>query len=93
MGGEMIPEKGKQEGSAKYSNTADEWPKEPLYPCNECGKLRTKDEGGTTFTVCDECWEKNHPKLKKYCEDCGAEVSDDGYSIDPNKACYYCKLD
>jgi len=28
------------------------------YPCSECGKTRTKDEGGTTFTVCDECWDK-----------------------------------
>lgn len=31
---------------------------ERLYPCADCGKLRTKDEGGTTFTVCDECWDK-----------------------------------
>ena len=28
-----------------------------------------------------------------FCDHCGAEVSDDGYSIDPEKACYYCKLD
>lgn len=28
------------------------------YPCAKCGKLRTKDEGGTTFTVCDTCWDK-----------------------------------
>lgn len=35
------------------------------YPCAECGKLRTKDEGGTTFTVCDECWNERHkPKNK-----------------------------
>jgi hypothetical protein len=27
------------------------------YPCIKCGKLRTKDEGGTTFTVCDGCWD------------------------------------
>lgn len=27
------------------------------YPCAKCGKLRTKDEGGTTFTVCDKCWD------------------------------------
>jgi len=32
------------------------------YPCTECGKLRTKDEGGTTFTLCDECWEKHYGK-------------------------------
>ncbi len=35
---------------------------EKTYPCSMCGKLRTKDEGGTTFTVCDECWEKTHQK-------------------------------
>jgi len=28
------------------------------YPCKKCGKLRSKDEGGTVFTVCDECWDK-----------------------------------
>ncbi len=27
-----------------------------IYPCDDCGKLRTKAEGGTTFTVCEECW-------------------------------------
>ena len=31
---------------------------EPMYPCADCGKLRTKAEGGTTFTVCDPCWDK-----------------------------------
>ncbi|MBK8006787.1 MAG: hypothetical protein IPK12_23645 [Gemmatimonadetes bacterium] len=34
---------------------------EPTYPCVECGKLRTKAEGGTTFTVCDACWDKAKP--------------------------------
>ena len=29
-----------------------------IYPCADCGKMRTKEEGGTTFTVCDECWDK-----------------------------------
>lgn len=33
-----------------------------LYPCADCGAMRTKAEGGTTFTVCDECWEKRYPK-------------------------------
>lgn len=32
-----------------------------LYPCDDCGKLRTKAEGGTVFTVCDGCWDKHHP--------------------------------
>jgi hypothetical protein len=33
---------------------------ETCYPCQKCGKARTKAEGGTTFTVCDECWDKQH---------------------------------
>ena len=38
--------------------------KEPLYPCADCGKLRTKAQGGTTFTVCEECWDKKYGKSK-----------------------------
>jgi len=34
---------------------------ERIYPCADCGKLRSKAEGGTTFTVCDECWDKKYP--------------------------------
>jgi len=34
---------------------------EQLYACNDCGVLRTKAEGGTVFTVCDDCWDKHHP--------------------------------
>jgi hypothetical protein len=26
------------------------------YPCAKCGKIRTADQGGRIFTVCDECW-------------------------------------
>jgi hypothetical protein len=37
---------------------------EKLYPCKDCGTLRTKAEGGTTFTVCDDCWEKHYKKEK-----------------------------
>ena len=29
-----------------------------MYPCKDCGKLRTKEEGGKVFTCCDECWDK-----------------------------------
>lgn len=29
---------------------------EPTYPCDRCGKPRTKAQGGTIFTVCDDCW-------------------------------------
>jgi hypothetical protein len=25
------------------------------YPCIKCGAWRTREEGGTMFTVCDEC--------------------------------------
>lgn len=28
-----------------------------IYPCKRCGTLRSKNEGGTCFTVCDECWD------------------------------------
>jgi len=33
---------------------------EDNYPCKECGAPRTKAQGGTTFTVCDDCWNKAH---------------------------------
>jgi hypothetical protein len=28
-----------------------------VYPCVKCGKPLSKAEGGTTFTVCDDCWD------------------------------------
>lgn len=31
-----------------------------IYPCDRCGKLRSKAEGGTIFTVCDACWDALH---------------------------------
>lgn len=31
-----------------------------IYPCDRCGFMRTKAEGGTTFTVCDKCWDETH---------------------------------
>jgi hypothetical protein len=34
---------------------------EKLYPCDNCPTMRTKAEGGSTFTVCDPCWDKLHP--------------------------------
>lgn len=37
---------------------------ERIYPCAECGTLRSKAEGGTVFTVCDDCWDKKHPEPK-----------------------------
>ena len=38
---------------------------EAIYPCLGCGVMRTKAEGGTTFTVCDDCWDKQYPKRPK----------------------------
>lgn len=32
---------------------------ETTYPCAVCGKPRTREEGGTVFTVCDKCWDKS----------------------------------
>ena len=40
-------------------------PPKDQYPCNDCGKLRSKAEGGTTFSICDECWDKKYPKERK----------------------------
>lgn len=37
---------------------------EQVYPCADCGVMRSKSEGGTTFTVCDECWDKHFPPAK-----------------------------
>lgn len=38
--------------------------KEEAYPCAKCGVLRTKAEGGTTFTVCDNCWDDHYGSQK-----------------------------
>ena len=38
--------------------SAEEITGEEKYPCEKCGTLRTAAEGGTIFTVCDECWDK-----------------------------------
>lgn len=36
-----------------------------IYPCRHCGKLRTKAEGGTVFTVCDKCWDETMKPSKQ----------------------------
>jgi hypothetical protein len=41
---------------------------EKTYPCDECGALRTKAQGGTTFTVCDDCWDKHRPEAPSTSE-------------------------
>jgi hypothetical protein len=35
-----------------------------IYPCADCGKMRSKNEGGTVFTVCDECWDRHYAEVK-----------------------------
>jgi hypothetical protein len=37
---------------------------ETLYPCAYpgCAMMRTKDEGGTTFTVCDKHWDEHYSR-------------------------------
>jgi len=58
---------------------------EKKYPCVDCGKLRTAGEGGTTFTVCDECWDKSHKKptsnvdekLRDILSECGLDAPDE----------------
>lgn len=29
-----------------------------IYPCDNCGEMRSKNQGGTIFTVCDNCWDR-----------------------------------
>ena len=29
-----------------------------IYPCADCGTMRSESEGGRVFTVCDGCWDK-----------------------------------
>ena len=36
-----------------------------IYPCADCGVMRSKNEGGTTFTVCDQCWDRHYLKYRK----------------------------
>lgn len=38
---------------------------DPIYPCDDCGKMRSKNEGGTVFIVCDACWYKHYRPLIK----------------------------
>lgn len=35
-----------------------------IYPCARCGVMRSENQGGRIFTVCDECWDVLHPKRK-----------------------------
>lgn len=44
------------DATASYSHAGDD---ARIYPCSLCGTMRSKNEGGTTFTVCDDCYDKH----------------------------------
>jgi hypothetical protein len=44
-----------------------------IYPCDLCGLKRSKAEGGTTFTVCDSCWDALR-FVEKCCPDVTVEL-------------------
>ena len=81
----------------KQSDTPTQ-PSEPdegrIYPCDDCGIMRTKEEGGTTFTVCDECWDKAYPKTPPSEPKCSAcqgtgQIEGDDADMYP---CYRCGI-
>lgn len=37
---------------------------ERKHPCRECGLMRSEREGGTVFSVCDDCWDKRDTTQK-----------------------------
>lgn len=34
-----------------------------IFPCDNCQKLRSFNEGGNIFTLCDRCWDLYYTKL------------------------------
>jgi len=36
-----------------------------IYPCADCGCMRSESQGGKIFTVCDECWDKPQEQDKE----------------------------
>jgi len=68
---------------------------EPKYPCDKCGTLRTKAEGGTTFTVCDECWDaEKSPIQPTAASEEGKECGHAGFYSRHSSGkilCAYCK--
>ena len=61
---------------------------ERIYPCDRCGLMRTKAEGGTVFTVCDACWDATvKPTARDRCETCqGVQLT--GADTFPCPDCY-----
>ncbi len=56
-----------------------------IYPCKKCGMLRSKAEGGTTFTVCDACWDKlvAPPAQEPICAYTGCRRTQQEHTADP----------
>ena len=69
---------------------------ERIYPCADCGTMRSKDEGGTVFTVCDTCWDKHYHPVKtdgaKLIEDTAEEICRNcrDRDCDDQMYCDYC---
>lgn len=68
-----------------------------IYPCAKCGKMRTKAEGGTVFTVCEECWNTgpSEPPAALPVEERGDDVSEiavcrecEGRGFNPCSRCW-----
>lgn len=52
-----------------------------IYPCDHCGVMRTKAEGGTVFTVCDKCWDAlRDEERKRVASEAGERMADDHIS-------------
>lgn len=45
---------------AAIAKEKDKGPDNSTYPCAKCSALRTKEQGGTTFNICDKCWSESH---------------------------------
>lgn len=46
------------------------------YPCADCGAPRTKAQGGTTFTVCDTCWDNRYKKDMTSATECSEKAQE-----------------
>lgn len=60
---------------------------ERIYPCEKCGLMRTKSEGGTTFTLCDKCFDEycgGH--IKKMADAVGGTIEQDKHSFTRSQA-------
>lgn len=83
-----------REGRARKGVGAVTEPRVPqdtarIYPCEKCGKMRTKAEGGTTFTVCDECWDKTMMEAERRTLRAVTNPDDGDHMTEPNQEPLY----